>query len=150
MSNPQQPEFEKFIHEAHEYFNHLASELGHPNEQKRVVIIWRAVMHTIRDRIHMSEALDLASPLPMILKGMFIEGWKFRDKPLYNFDTLDEMKTQVKAHQNRYGEAKFDWSKSTEEIISITLDSLTKYVPAEQLEQIRNQLPKDIKRVVHS
>lgn len=142
--------FDKYVHDANEYFKYLATKLGHPDEQNRVVFIWRAVMHTIRDRIHISESIDLISPLPMILKGMYVEGWKYHDKPLYDFETLEQMKTQVKALQNKYGEARFDWSKPTDEIISITLESLEKYVPAEQMEQIRNQLPDDIKEVVNT
>lgn len=142
--------FDKYVHEAHDYFNELSARLGHPDEQKRVVIIWRAVMHVIRDRIHMSESLDLISPMPMILKGMFIEGWKYHESPLYDFETLAQMKTQVKALQNQYGEAQFDWSKSTEEIIAITLESLERYVPKAQMEHIKNQLPEDVKGVVHT
>jgi uncharacterized protein (DUF2267 family) len=45
--------FDKFAQEAHEYINELARELEHPEEKERVLIIWRAVMHTIRDRIHL-------------------------------------------------------------------------------------------------
>lgn len=141
-------ELEKYLHETNEYINQLADDLGHPEEQRRVMIIWRAVMHTIRDRITIAESLDLISPLPMILKGMYTMGWKYHETPPYDFETMEQMKTQVKALQNQYGESDFNWRKGTDEIISITLDSLERYLSKGQLEHIRGQLPDEIKPVV--
>ena len=141
-------ELEKYIHETHDYINKLATDLGHPEEQQRVLIIWRAVMHTIRDRIQISESLDLISPLPMILKGLYTVGWKYHETPPYNYKTIEGMKNQVKELQSQYGETDFDWNLSTEEIISITLDSLTRYVPSDQMEHIRVQLPENVESLV--
>jgi uncharacterized protein (DUF2267 family) len=141
-------DLEKHVHEVNEYINQLANDLGHPEEKQRVMIIWRAVMHTIRDRIQISESLDLLSPLPMILKGIYTTGWKYTESPPYDFTTIEQMKTQVKALQNQYGEQEFSWSKSTDEIISIVLDSLERYFAEGQMEHIRGQLPKEIKTLV--
>jgi len=141
-------ELEKYVHETHDYINQLATDLGHPQETQRVLIIWRAVMHTIRDRIQISESLDLISPLPMILKGLYTVGWKYHETPPYNYKTIEGMKDQVKELQSQYGESDFDWNLSTEEIISITLDSLTRYVPEDQMEHIRIQLPENVEALV--
>lgn len=141
-------ELEKFVHEVNEYINQLAADLGHPDEKKRVMIIWRAVMHTIRDRIQISESLDLISPLPLILKGMYTLGWKHTETPPYNYDTIEQMKTRVKNLQSQYGEQEFDWGKSTEEIISTVLDSLERYFAEGQMDHIRGQLPQEVKQIV--
>lgn len=141
-------ELEKYLHETNDYINQLAKDLGHPEERQRVMIIWRAVMHTIRDRIQISESLDLISPLPMILKGMYVNGWKYHETPPYDYETLEQMKTQVKALQNECGESDFDWSKGTDKIISITLDSLERYVTEGQMNHIRAQLPENVEEVV--
>lgn len=142
-------ELEKYVHETHDYINQLAEDLGHPEEPRRVMIIWRAVMHTIRDRIQISESLDLISPLPMILKGMYTMGWKYHETPPYNYETIEEMKSQVKELQSQYGETDFDWGKGTDEIISITLDSLERYFTKGQMEHIRGQLPDKVTPVTH-
>lgn len=140
--------FEKFAQEAHEYVNFLASELGHPDEKDRVLIIWRAVLHTVRDRIHLGESFQLIAPLPMIFKGIYVEDWKYSEKPPKKFQTIEEMKEEVKAVQRQYGEQDFPWSKSTEEIIAITIHSLTRYLHEEQLQHLRDQMPKEIKELV--
>lgn len=61
--------FEKFVLEAHEYVNKLALDVGHPEEKERALIVWRAVMHTVRDRIQISESFHVMSQLPTILEG---------------------------------------------------------------------------------
>lgn len=137
--------FEKFSKEAHHYINQLAEELGHPEEKNRVLIIWRSVMHTVRDRIHLGEAFQIIAPLPMIFKGIYVEGWKYTEKPPLKYDSIEEMKEEVKLRQARNGEEDFPWFLSTEKIILITLNSLCKYLGEKQLRQIADQLPPEIK-----
>lgn len=140
--------FEKFAKDAHEYVNFLAKELGHPDEKERVLIIWRAVMHTLRDRIHLGESFQLIAPLPMIFKGIYVEDWKYTEKPPKKFHTIEEMKEEVKAIQRQYGEEDFPWTKSTEEIIAITIHSLKRFMHDEQLKHLKEQLPKDLQELV--
>lgn len=140
--------FEKFTKEAYDYVNVLARELGHPEEKERVLIIWRAVMHSIRDRIHLGESFQIFAPLPMIFKGIYVEDWKYSEKPPKNFDTIEEMKEEVKATQAQYGEEDFPWKKSTEEIISITIDSLKQFLQEGQIKDLRDQMPKEVKELV--
>ena len=141
-------DLDKYVDEVNDYVDQLAEDLGHPNEQQRVMIIWRAVMHAIRDRIHIGESLDLISPLPMILKGMYTMGWQYHETPPYYYETVDGMKIKVKELQNKYGETDFDWNLPTEEIISITIDSLKRYLTEDQMNHIRSQLTEDIGEAV--
>ena len=141
--------FEKFANEAHEYVNRLAEDLGHPEEKERVLMIWRAVMHTVRDRIHLGESFQVMAPLPMIFKGIYAEDWKYNEKPPLDYKTVEEMKEEVKAVQSRYGEQDFPWQKSTEEIIAITIDSLQKFMSESQLKHLKDQMPKEVQEVVN-
>lgn len=137
--------FDKFSHEAHKYINDLAEELGHPEEHNRVLIIWRSVMHTVRDRIHLGEAFQIIAPLPMIFKGIYVEGWNYSEKPPLKYNGIEEMKEEVKRLQAQNGEEDFPWFLSTEKIILITLNSLCKFLDENQLKQIAGQLPPEIK-----
>ncbi|MFO8146944.1 MAG: DUF2267 domain-containing protein [Bacteroidota bacterium] len=137
--------FESFAQDAHKYVNELAHELGHPEEKNRVLIIWRSVMHTLRDRIHLGESFQIIDPLPMIFKGIYVQNWKYSEKPPLQYETMEEMNNQVKDLQAHYGEQDFSWSKSTEEIISITLNSLKRFISKGQMGHIIGQMPKEIK-----
>ena len=138
--------FDKFTKDANRYINNLATDLGHPEEKDRSMRLWRAVMHSIRDRIHIGESFQIIAPLPMILKGIYVQGWIYSEKPALDYDSLEEMKDQVKKHQNSYGEEEFPWSKSTEVLIAITLNSLKEFMPESQLDHIIDQMPKEIKK----
>lgn len=140
--------FEKFAQEAHEYINQLATDLGHPEEKERTLRIWRAVMHSIRDRIHFGESFQVMDPLPMILKGIYVQNWKYTEKPPKDFETVEEFKNEVKKLQDQYGEEDFPWSKSTEEIISITINSLKRFLNENQLQHLKDQMPKEVKELV--
>lgn len=140
--------FETFAQDAHEYVNELAQELGHPKEPERALILWRAVMHTIRDRIHPGESIQLLAPLPMIFKGIYVEDWKYSEKPEWKFSTIEEMKEQVKKLQERYGEDDFSWSEPTEELISRVIFSLKKFMKQDQLQHLKGQLPKELQQLV--
>lgn len=96
--------FETFAQQAHEYINDLAQELGHPEEKNRVLIIWRSVMHTVRDRIHLGESFQIIDPLPMIFKGIYVQNWKYPERPPLDYETIEEMKNQVKDLQAQHGE----------------------------------------------
>lgn len=136
--------FDTFAKDAHTYINDLAHHLEHPNEEVRVLQIWRAVMHTIRDRIPLEVSFKLVSQLPMILKGIYVENWKYQETPPLTYSTLEEMKTQVKTFQEQYGEDEFPWKKPTEEIILNTVQSLKRFLSEAHIDSLTTPLPKEV------
>ncbi|MFD2512303.1 DUF2267 domain-containing protein [Pontibacter locisalis] len=139
--------FNKFAQEANEYLNELAADLGHPEDQGQTYILLRAVLHTLRDRIHISESLHIMSQLPLFLKGVFAEHWEYREQPL-QFETLEEFKKAVEEDQARHGERQFDWKQPTDELVKMVLTSLgTRYLTEGQLEHIATQMPKEVQSV---
>lgn len=136
--------FDKYVQEANEFINELSEELGHPESQEQTVMALRAVLHTIRDRITIAESFDLMSQLPMVLKALYVEQWKYHDKPK-EFTSVEEFKNEVKERQNKYGESRYDWELSTEEIISRVINKLRKYIDEGQLKHIEEQMPAEIK-----
>jgi len=139
--------FENFANEANAFVKKLAKELGHPDEVNRTYIILRSILHVIRDRITIGESLDLVSQLPMILKGVYVDNWKYQEKPPLDYQTIEEMKAEVKKHQDHYGEMDFDWSLSTEQIITTTLECLREYLSEGQINHIRGQMPKEVQEL---
>jgi uncharacterized protein (DUF2267 family) len=138
---------DKFAKEGRTFINELNDQLGHPGEDEASSRLLRSVLHVLRDRITISENLDVLAQLPMFLKAVYVEQWKYREKPL-KFDTMEDFKERVKKEQSRMGERDFQWSEPTEELIINIFIALRRYFSDGQLKHIFDQMPKEIKEVM--
>jgi len=139
--------FDKFAQEGNTFVRNLAERLDHPDEIHRTGIILRAVMHTLRDRLTISEAMDMLAQLPMFLKAIYADNWTYREKPTH-IRTLEEFTEEVKRHQDMYGENRFDWQMPTKEMVHIVLSELSQYISGGEIRHILSQLPEDIRHLV--
>jgi len=81
MSHHGLPVFESTLQTSYEWLNDLMEELGW-TDRHRAYQALRAVLHAVRDRLTIDEAADLGAQLPMLLRGMFYEGWNPADIPV--------------------------------------------------------------------
>src|SRR5438552_3108412 len=49
---------------------------GYFAEEGQAYAAFRSVLHALRDRLPVDEAAHLAAQLPMLIRGMYYEGWK--------------------------------------------------------------------------
>lgn len=134
----------KFAQEGFTFIHELSDELGHPGEDEATSRLLRSVLHVLRDRITISENLDVLAQLPMFLKAVYVEQWKYREKPL-KFETMEEFCARVKEEQAGMGEKYFQWNESTEELILRTFSALKKYLSEGAAKHVLDQMPKEIK-----
>lgn len=73
--------FERTTHEAHEWVNHLAGRTGWGNERE-VLHLLRTVLAQIRDHLPLDEMAQFSAQLPIMLRGMFFEGWQPKKTPV--------------------------------------------------------------------
>ena len=57
-----------------EWMEDVIEELG-PKDPTKAQRALRAVLHALRDRMLPGEIADFASELPMLLRGLYYEGW---------------------------------------------------------------------------
>lgn len=67
--------FEKTSLKAREWVDELMTELGWSNPH-HALGAFRAVIHIIRDRLPVSEAVQLAAQMPTTIRGVYFEGWR--------------------------------------------------------------------------
>lgn len=139
--------FEKYAQEGNEFLNELARELGHPEERDAASRILRAVLHNLRDRIEIAESFNLLSQLPMFLKAVYVEQWRYHEKP-QRIKSMEAFKEEVKKEQAGLGEREFGWDISTEDIIKTVIHCLGKYVTPGQLQHIKANLPQELKEII--
>ena len=99
-------QFNKHAEEANLFIKELAKTLGQPNEFGRTGILLQSVMHTLRECISVKASIDLIDELPMFLKGLYVDNWKYGEFS-GKIHTLEEFKNKVKEKQDRYGEMEF-------------------------------------------
>jgi uncharacterized protein (DUF2267 family) len=136
--------FDKYSQEANTFVNELNHKLGHPGESEASSRLLRSVLHVMRDRITMSENLDVIAQLPMFLKAIYVEQWKYREKPL-KFETMEAFCQLVKEEQSRMGERDFQWDEPTNELVLRTFVALRKYFTQGEAQHVLDQMPKEIK-----
>ncbi len=56
------------------WLKELMAELGLDDPQFAYQVL-RAVLHSMRDRLTIAETAELGAPLPLLIRGIYYEGW---------------------------------------------------------------------------
>jgi uncharacterized protein (DUF2267 family) len=138
MSNTGVSAFDSTIQTTNIWLNQILDELGEPNRQAGYKYM-RAVLHALRDRLSVEQAAALGTQLPLLVRGIYFEGWQPKNKPLkirhaYEFlnvvaDQLDQ--DDVKA----------------EAVTRAVLNVLSKHVSKGEVNHLKHILPAEIRNL---
>lgn len=67
--------WERALQKGNVWLQQLAAELGW-DDMEAVLLALRSVLHALRDRLTPNEAVQLAAQLPLLLKGVYFDGWR--------------------------------------------------------------------------
>jgi uncharacterized protein (DUF2267 family) len=71
---------ERTVEKTHIWLSDVSKGIG--IEDKHVAyLVLRSVLHALRDRLDADTSAHLAAQLPMLVRGLYYEGWNPRDKP---------------------------------------------------------------------
>jgi len=98
--------------------------------------VLRAVLHALRDRLTVQEAADLAAQLPLLVKGIFYDGWDPSNVPKKIHE--DEFIAEIRKNFT------FSIDRSINEVIIVVLSDLRKHISEGELEDVLSALPKDL------
>ena len=68
---------------AAEWINRLSEWLGGAGQRKAYLVL-RTVLHAVRDWLSVDEAAQLAAQMPLLIKGVFFDGWNPSATPAAN------------------------------------------------------------------
>ncbi len=125
--------------------NHILKEIEQangwpPERRKQSYAALRAVLHALRDRLTVEESAHLAAQLPMLVRGLYYDGWDPSRVPQKM--TKDEFLQRVRR------EFTYDVKGGTEHVVRTVLDSLRHHVTEGEWEDIKASVPKDLASVL--
>jgi uncharacterized protein (DUF2267 family) len=73
--------FDNTNQKTQEWLNELMYELDWEDRPHKAYLALRTVLHALRDRLPVEEAIQLGAQLPMLVRGFYYEGWTLKNKP---------------------------------------------------------------------
>lgn len=133
-------EFDTTVQKTNEILKEIESKLGWEEHRNQSYSALRAVLHTLRDLLLPDEAVQLGEQLPTLLRGVYYEGWEPSETPrkANRADFLEEIRRQFP----------FSIEENTEYLIGVVLTALRKHISLGEAEDIKSELPKDIRGLV--
>jgi uncharacterized protein (DUF2267 family) len=129
--------FDRTIEKTHQFINDVARQIE--LEDKHIVFIGiKAVLHGLRDRIPLEEAVQLGAQFPVMLAGFYYQGWKPAATP------SKERSVGAFVEKIKSNLPQGDYPVEIEVLIGGVFAVLAQWVSEGEIVDVANMLPKDI------
>ncbi|MER5456703.1 MULTISPECIES: DUF2267 domain-containing protein [unclassified Micromonospora] len=114
---------------------------GWPKEQRnQSYAALRTVLHLLRDRMPVQESVEFSAQLPMVVRGIYFEGWQPSDVPikLNRDDFLYEVRQGFP----------YDVQGGPERVVQVVLDTLRRHITQGEWDEVKDTMPDDLARIM--
>ncbi|MBU3889786.1 DUF2267 domain-containing protein [Methylosinus sp. KRF6] len=121
--------------------NQWLNELMHAvdwEEKQRTYRLLRATLHALRDRLPAHEAVQLGAQLPMLIRGLYYDGWRLKDRP-----PTERTKEAFLAHIEAAFER--DPNADTEALVKEVFNLLTRKISKGEIDDVEHALPAEVR-----
>jgi uncharacterized protein (DUF2267 family) len=139
--------FNKFATEANTFLKEYAKGLNLGEDKEKAGRILSSVLHGLRDVISTHESLQLIAQFPMFLKAVYVNGWTLHKKKKIN--NMTEFIDVVRAYDGVTSIYDFVSDDVAANYIDTTFILLRKYISLGELEDLRSELPKELKSMIY-
>ncbi len=130
--------FETAIQVTPVWLKDVRDRLEYGADRHRAYRALRAGLHALRDRLSVDQVAGLSAQLPMLVRGLFFEGWHPHGKPLQDCHP-EAFLAQVAEQCGPDGDG------DPERIARAVFEVLDVHVSAGELESIKRSLPPEIR-----
>lgn len=132
------PVFDRTVQETNLWLEDLEARLGCTRHEAYSAL--RAVLHTLRDRLQAETAMHFAAQLPMLLRGVFTEGWRLAAKPKVE-RTADAFVEEV------LGRLAADFAYDGETLVRSVFQTIRARVDIGQVDKVMDCLPRAVREL---
>lgn len=129
--------FDATVHKTNHVLRQIEQSLGWPKERRNLSYnALRAVLHALRDRLPVDEAAHLAAQLPMLVRGIYYEGWDPSRVPV----KMDREEFLARVRR----EFPFDTDVDTERLVRAVLEALREHITDGEWQDVKSTVPREL------
>ena len=128
------------VHTTNVWLNGIMQEL-HTMDRQEAFQAMRATLHALRDRLPVDEAAHLAAQLPMVVRGVYYEGWRPAGKP---DKCRDRQEFFGKMQQELTHE---ELRRDPERTFRAVARTLSQHVTGGEVDEVKQALPAEIRQL---
>lgn len=132
------------IQKTNEWLRDIALELGGDNRRLAYLAL-RGTLHAVRDFLPIEESAQLSAQLPMLVRGIYFEGWNPSGTP-----EKDRSRARFLSHLEAALERALwneDYPIDTEEAARAVLRVLSDRISAGEMDQVRHVMPERVREL---
>lgn len=132
--------FETIVQKTHLWLNDLMSDLDWHERPRKAYLALRTVLHALRDRLTVEEAVQLGAQLPMLIRGFYYEGWTLKGKPhkeRHKKDFLDHIRKAFKD----------DPTINPQQVCRAVFRLLVRHTSKGEINDVKHMLPKELREL---
>jgi len=131
--------FDTAVQKADIWLKEIMEELN-IDSRKIAYMSLRSVLHALRDRLLVDEAVDLGAQLPLLIKGIYYDDWNPSSTPVKDRHTEDFL-----AHiKERY---RADGQVNMEKIARAVFTVLKRRVTEGEIKDVKGMMPHELKEL---
>jgi uncharacterized protein (DUF2267 family) len=133
--------FDTTVDKTNRLLKEIEHEYGWPKERRnQSYAALRGVLHALRDRLTVEESAQLAAQLPMLVRGLYFEGWNPSEVPMKM--TRDEFLERVRR------DFPYEVKGGIQPLVATVLRALRLYGTEGEWEDVKASMPKELASVV--
>lgn len=135
--------FDRTVHKTNQWLKDVMRAMDWDNRERAYQAL-RATLHSVRDVLTFEEVVQLGAQLPMLLRGVYYEGWSPKSTPI-RLKTVGEFFLLVRLHLGPG--AKFT-NGELRDFTHACIHVVAKHISAGELREVRAILPRKLKALV--
>ena len=108
------------------------------SDPRQAYSILRAVLHVLRDRLTVDEAVNLGAQLPMLIRGFYYDGWRPEGRPTKYRHKTEFLNQVAAAYQ---GLPAIEQESAVKAVFRV----LSRHVTEGEIRHVRDQLPPEVR-----